>query len=305
MENSRISQMRELAGAPRPGQSSPPQRILVVDDDICNRQLIAEMLNQSGYEADAAADGAAGWDALRANHYDLLITDNFMPKVTGLEMVMLLRGQNATLPVIMATGAIPTEQLRRHPGLAINAFLPKPYSVGEMLRTVKRVLREADRAAGGTRLLAYPDRTDNQVSQDGEPADAPPQGQTNPPQRILVVEDDGDMRRVNTEVLTQSGYHVDAAEDGAVAWNTLQLSRYDLVVTDNDMPNVSGLELLQKIHASGMALPVIMATGMRPQEEFTRPPWVQPAALLLKPYSFNDLRETVKNVLLMADGVLE
>jgi PleD family two-component response regulator len=69
-----------------------------------------------------------------------------------------------------------------------------------------------------------------------EPASAPPQREPNPRQRILVVEDDAVIRRVNVEVLTYSGYHVDAAEDGAAAWDTLQLSNYDLMVTDNDMP---------------------------------------------------------------------
>jgi CheY-like chemotaxis protein len=150
-----MSQAGEPAGARLAGRRSPPRRILVVDDDVCNRQLITELLIQCGYEADPATDGAAGWAALQAKAYDVLITDNFMPKVTGLEMVKLLRGQDATLPVIMATGAIPTEQLKKHPWLAISAFLPKPYSVGQMLRTVKRVLRKADGTATGPQLLMY------------------------------------------------------------------------------------------------------------------------------------------------------
>jgi CheY-like chemotaxis protein len=147
----------EPAVAPLPGQTRPPRRILVVDDDISNRQLVTEMLVQSGYAADPAADGAAGWEALQARAYDLLITDNFMPKVTGLEMVKLLRGRSATLPVIMATGAIPTDELRRQPWINISAFLIKPYSVGRLLRTVKKVLREADRAAKVPQLLTCPE----------------------------------------------------------------------------------------------------------------------------------------------------
>ena len=82
-----------------------------------------------------------------------------------------------------------------------------------------------------------------------------------PRHRILVVEDDADIRQLNTEALSQCGYHVDAAQDGAVAWDTLQASRYDLMVTDNDMPKVTGVELLKKLHAARLAVPVIMATG--------------------------------------------
>ena len=147
--------------------------------------------------------------------------------------------------------------------------------------------------------------TTNSTSRAGEPEVASLHRQTRPPQRILVVEDDDLIRDLNSEVLIHSGYQVDAAEDGAAAWEALQLNRYDLLVTDNDMPKVSGVELLKKLHAVRMALPVIMATGTLPEEEFRRHPWLQPAALLLKPYSFDDLLGTVRDVLRLTGGALE
>ena len=55
-------------------------------------------------------------------------------------------------------------------------------------------------------------------------------------QRILVVEDELLVRRLNTRMLIYSGYDVDSAEDGAMAWAALQLTKYDLMVTDNEMP---------------------------------------------------------------------
>jgi DNA-binding response OmpR family regulator len=112
-----------------------------------------------------------------------------------------------------------------------------------------------------------------------------------------VVEDDEVIRNLNAEVLADSGYQVDAAEDGAAAWDSLQRARYDVLVTDNDMPKVSGFELLHKLRAAHIALPVILATGTLPEEEFLFSPWLQPAALLLKPYSFHELLGTVRNVL--------
>ena len=115
--------------------------------------------------------------------------------------------------------------------------------------------------------------------------------------RILVVEDDIDIRHLNAEVLMDSGYHVDVAEDGAVAWDALQLNHYDLLITDNAMPKVTGIELLQKLHAARMMLPVIMATGTLPEEEYTQSIWFHPAAMLLKPYTLADFLRTVKEVL--------
>jgi DNA-binding response OmpR family regulator len=138
----------------------------------------------------------------------------------------------------------------------------------------------------------------------GELAGAPPPCQMNSPPHILMVEDDLLLRRINTEVLSRSGYEVDAAADGAAAWRALNTDSYDLLITDNNMPKVSGVELLKKLRAARMILPVIMATGTVPEEEFTSCPWLQPAATLLKPYSSAKMLETVKIVLREADGTV-
>jgi DNA-binding response OmpR family regulator len=121
--------------------------------------------------------------------------------------------------------------------------------------------------------------------------------QTDPIQRILVAEDDADIRRLNTEVLIHYGFEVDAAEDGELAWAALTTQEYDLLITDNNMPKVTGVELLKKMHGARMALPVIMATGIEPKSEFARNPLIVPAALLLKPYTIAELLGTVRSVL--------
>jgi DNA-binding response OmpR family regulator len=126
---------------------------------------------------------------------------------------------------------------------------------------------------------------------------APLQREPNLPQRILVVDGDPLIRQVNSEVLIYSGYHVDAADDGAAAWDALRVNNYDLLITDNDLPRVTGVELLKKVHATRMAVPVVLATGTLPVQEFARYPWLEPAAVLLKPYSFDELLETVEKVL--------
>jgi DNA-binding response OmpR family regulator len=127
----------------------------------------------------------------------------------------------------------------------------------------------------------------------------PCQRQAGAPQRILVVEDEAGIRRLNVEILKQAGYHADAAENGAVAWEVLQLRNYDLLVTDNNMPKVTGLELLQKLHDAHIAIPVIMATGILPREEVIRHPRLQIHATLVKPYSIEELLATVKSILNM------
>ncbi len=124
----------------------------------------------------------------------------------------------------------------------------------------------------------------------------------NPPYRIFVVDDNEDIRRLNAEVLLDYGYHVDTAEDGALAWDALQLNHYDLLITDNEMPNLSGIQLLNKLHAAGMALPVIIVSGSLPTEALSLHPWLHIEAMLLKPYTIAELLGTVEAVLTAALG---
>lgn len=82
----------------------------------------------------------------------------------------------------------------------------------------------------------------NNVAPTERTESASTQGRTNSPHRILVVDDDGGIRHLNAEVLIHSGYEVDAAADGAAAWQTLNADSYDLLIADHNMPNASGPE---------------------------------------------------------------
>jgi CheY-like chemotaxis protein len=162
---------------------------------------------------------------------------------------------------------------------------------------VKKVLREADSATDGSQLFKYRNMKDNKMSSAGEPAGAPWQRPTNRPHRILVVDDDSDTRQLSVDVLVGSGYDVDAVIDGAAGWEALQASNYDLTITDNKMPRMTGIEMIEKLRSARMTLPVIMATGHLPMNEFARKPWLKPDATLQRPFSNDDLLEVVIKVL--------
>ena len=136
------------SGASVQCQTKWQPRILVVDDDSDLRQLYADALARPGYHIDAVEDGAAGWEALQVNNYNLLITEHSLPRLTGVELVKKLRAARMDLPVIMATGRLPTEALAQNPSLQLAAVLPKPFSVAELLETVRAVLRATDSAPG-------------------------------------------------------------------------------------------------------------------------------------------------------------
>jgi CheY-like chemotaxis protein len=125
----------------------------------------------------------------------------------------------------------------------------------------------------------------------------PFQLQLPPRPRILVVDDDSDIRQFTLDILTDSGYDADGANDGADGWDALQASNYDLVITDNKMPRMTGMEMIEKLRAAYMTLPVILATRYLPRYELTRKPWLEPDAILERPFSDADLLGAVKNFL--------
>ena len=132
-----------------------------------------------------------------------------------------------------------------------------------------------------------------------------PRCQSNPPRRILVAHDDGDLRQLSAEVLVRSGYHVDDAADVDSAWDALNNTHYDLLITAHNMPKVSGVELLQKLHAVRRALPVILTSPIPPKAEFNKNPWLHPATTLLMPYTVAEFLGTVQEVLRATDSAYE
>jgi DNA-binding response OmpR family regulator len=138
--------------------------------------------------------------------------------------------------------------------------------------------------------------SDEQSWQAGEPAEAASQGATIPP-HILVVDDEAAIRSLVTAVLVTSGYDVDAAEDGAVAWEALQAKPYDLLITDHNMPKITGVELVKNLRFARMDLPVVMVAGSMPTQELASNPSLQIAATLFKPFAVDELLDTVENIL--------
>jgi CheY-like chemotaxis protein len=116
--------------------------------------------------------------------------------------------------------------------------------------------------------------------------------------RILIVEDEEDLRLFYLNVLARDGYHVNAAEDGEAGWQALQAagcaaSGYDLLITDNKMPKLSGVELIEKVNAARMELPIILASGALPSNTDC----LQVTAVLPKPFFMGDLLDIVHDIL--------
>jgi CheY-like chemotaxis protein len=302
MEKNGIITVETSTPLPAHGPAKAPPRILVVDDEDDDRQLLIDVLVFSGYEVQAVKDGAAGWEALKTHDFDLIVTDNKMPKVSGVEMIEKLRSARMNLPVIMVTGYLPAHEFVRRPWLKPDIILEKPFSTDDLLAAVKKLLGAPEGVSNRSPVLrdyAIPAET---ISQAPAPAIAPVRERPNLHQRILVVDDNPDTRRLSVDVLVGSGYDADGVRDGAAGWEALQANDYDLVITDNQMPRMTGLEMIAKLRSATMTVPVIMATRHLPMNDFARRPWLKPNATLEWPFSTDDLLFTVKKILHPVDG---
>jgi len=115
--------------------------------------------------------------------------------------------------------------------------------------------------------------------------------------RILVVDDDPDLCEVTARILSRLGCEVALAKDGVEAWGALQEDCYDLLITDHQMPWVTGLELIQKLRAEAMTLPVILFSAAVPVAELNRLPGLDIQAVVSKSCPLEQLLKTVDDVL--------
>jgi DNA-binding response OmpR family regulator len=129
----------------RPTPVESRARILYVDDEPQLRTLGRLVLTRSGYDVDTAADGVEGWAALHDQEYHLLITDNDMPRLTGLELARQARLAGMRLPIVLTSGSTEALGVPTSSWLGLAARLPKPFGAKALVETVEQALRIANR----------------------------------------------------------------------------------------------------------------------------------------------------------------
>jgi two-component system chemotaxis response regulator CheY len=117
--------------------------------------------------------------------------------------------------------------------------------------------------------------------------------------RFLVVDDFSTMRRIIKGLLKELGYQrSEEAEDGISALKLIRTQTVDIVITDVNMPNMTGFELLSSIKADAdlKHLPVLMVTAEARKEDIIRAAKGGAAGYIIKPFSKVNLEEKIKNI---------
>lgn len=156
-------------------------------------------------------------------------------------------------------------------------------------------------------LLKQPEPVISPTAREAKPtlpngAPVQPLTAVEPRARILYVDDEPQLRRLGELVLVRSGYDVHTAADGAEGWDALQHAHYNLLITDHDMPGLTGLELAAQARLAGMRIPIVLASGSANALCDPASSWLGIAARLSKPFGAETLVETVALVLRAANA---
>jgi CheY-like chemotaxis protein len=235
--------------------------VLVVEDDAGVRETVVELLSDLGYAVLKAKDAQ---DALAI---DLLFTDVVMPgPVRSPELARQARERLPDVAILFTSGYTDNAIVhggRLDPGIEL---LSKPYRREALARKVRHVLRnQAQRRQS--------------IPSDLAPADPARR------LRILYVEDDELVRTATADMLTELGYHVLQAADGASALRLFDTGDIDVFLCDDNLPDMRGADVAEKGRARFPSVAVIFATGASHMPVTSAGATIDGATLLRKPFN--------------------
>ena len=117
--------------------------ILVVDDSRSLRQMVSFCLTTAGYQVSEAADGVEALEITQVQQFDLILTDQNMPRMDGLAFIQSLRSQPAyqKTPILMLTTESSDEMKAKGRAVKATGWLVKPFDPEKLIAVVKQVIR--------------------------------------------------------------------------------------------------------------------------------------------------------------------
>lgn len=119
-------------------------KVLIVEDDVVLAKLIKMHLEADGYETDVANDGEAGLQKAKTNNYDILLLDNYLPGLDGIEIVAELRKSDIGLPVVMVTRNQSEEFILSSFEKGADDYLNKPIDFDFLKAKIRSILRRVN-----------------------------------------------------------------------------------------------------------------------------------------------------------------
>ena len=238
-----------------------PIRILVVDDEQRNRELVEAMLLHAGYEVFLAAGGEEALALAHEKRPDLIILDLMMPGLSGFEVCARVKmdPQTGGTPVLFVTALDHIGDKERAFAAGGDDFLTKPVQHAELLPRVEALLKVRHLNRDLDRALSYLHELEltSHARQQRRPAGPSGPGDV----VILVVDDEPLVRQLFGDILQNAGYVTHQAENGQQALEIVRREPVDVILLDIMMPKMSGLEVLAKLGELAADSPVIIVTA--------------------------------------------
>jgi DNA-binding response OmpR family regulator len=244
-------------------EAGGPARILTVDDEIQNLELLEAMLTSAGYEVCLAHEGEEALRLARERKPDLILLDLMMPGLSGFEVCARVKTdpQTGGIPVLFVTALNQISDKERAMAAGGDDFLTKPFQRTELLARVEALLRVRHLNRDLDRALAYLHELEltRHAQQSKKPAAPTPSAEG--AGTILVVDDELLARQLFADVLREAGYTTHEAENGERALEIARQETIDIVLLDIMMPGMSGLEVLARLGELAPDSPVIIVTA--------------------------------------------
>ncbi|MCX7303424.1 MAG: response regulator [Hyphomicrobiales bacterium] len=246
-------------------------RVLVIDDNPVNREILLEQLRAWGFDCAAADTGAVGLAfldraALLGAKVDCVILDYQMPGMSGLDVARAMRSdpRTASIPIVLLTSVDQVDFARLVRDYGITAHLTKPARSAALLATVAGAIQKTrDRAsAAPTRQADEPVSMERRVD---APAVEAASVRADAPVDILVAEDNDVNQMVFSQILSGLGLSYRIAGNGRTAVEMHRALKPRLILMDISMPDLNGFEATQAIRAAevatGARVPIIGVTA--------------------------------------------
>ena len=133
-------------------------RILLVEDDECFAEALAEALSDQWYVVDVAKDGEVGWAQAQAMNYDLILLDVMLPKLDGISLCQRLRTYSYSRPILMITARNTSDEIVSGLDAGADDYVVKPIDLPELLARIRALQRRGTTSAspvlewGGVKL---------------------------------------------------------------------------------------------------------------------------------------------------------
>jgi len=129
-------------------------RVLVVDDEVVIRILLTEILETAGHQVVAVESAETALALVEKEHFDLILSDMYMDGLSGMELLIKVKGMYPMLPVIVITGQPALDQAIAAMKKGAADFITKPFSADQIHHVVQKNLQELRLVAENQRLLA-------------------------------------------------------------------------------------------------------------------------------------------------------